>query len=230
MKGFILAGGLGTRLRPLTYEIPKTMIPIKGKPVLQYNIELLKRYGIKEIVLGIGYMGEKIKEYFGDGKKFGVKIHYSEEKEPLGTAGALKLAGRFFKSTFVMCNGDELKNINIKRMVEFHKKHKPLATISLTKIDNPSEWGVVRMEDKKIVEFVEKPKNNPPSHFINSGLYIMEPEVINMIPNGNVSIEKNIFPILAKKGELFGYFSRGQWFPTDTKERLDKAVKYWKGF
>lgn len=230
MKAFILAGGLGTRLKELTQNTPKIMLKIEDKPILEYNIELLRRNNIDEIILGIGHMSGVIRKHFGDGKKFGVKIHYSEEKEPMGTAGALKIAGKFFDSTFVMCNGDELKNINIRRMIDFHRKNKALITISLTKIEDPSDWGVVRIHNKKIQEFIEKPKTNPPSHLINSGLYILEKSVIKTIPDGKISIERQIFPEFARKGKLFGFYSRGQWFPTDTIERYEKAKKYWKGF
>jgi len=225
----ILCGGKGTRLRPLTYEIPKVLIPINGKPILEYNIKLMKKHGIKDIVLATGYLGKMIKEYFGNGSKFGVNIKYSEEETPLGTGGALKLAKDSLKETFIMCNGDELKDIDLKEMFKAHKETNTLITIALTEVDDPSSFGTAKLEGNKILEFVEKPKKEEaPSNLINAGLYIIEPSVIDLIPEGEVSIERHIFPLVAEKGRLFGFPFKGQWFPTDNTERLEKARKEWK--
>jgi NDP-sugar pyrophosphorylase family protein len=132
-KAFILAGGKGTRLKPITHEIPKPLVPLHGKPILEHTFDLLKKYGIKDIIISIGFKGDKIKEYFGNGKKFGVSITYVEETEPLGTAGPLNLARHLLKDTFLMCNADELKNIDLHDMFAFHKESGAIATIALTK-------------------------------------------------------------------------------------------------
>ncbi|MFH1364918.1 MAG: nucleotidyltransferase family protein, partial [Candidatus Aenigmatarchaeota archaeon] len=127
---FILCGGEGKRLKPLTTEIPKVLLPIQGKPILEYNIELMKSNGIRNIVLGTGHFGDQIKNYFDNGKNFGVNITYSHEKETLGTGGALRLASKHMKKTFIMCNGDELKEVNINKMYEKHKQNNAHITIA----------------------------------------------------------------------------------------------------
>ncbi len=229
---FILCGGLGTRLRPATNHTPKVLLKIQGKTLLEHNIDLMKRFGVENILLAVGFLKEKVKEYFGDGSGFGVKITYIEESEPLGTAGPLRLTeslGKLPKETFVMCNGDELKDIHLDRMYEFHKKNRALATIALTKVDDVSHFGVVELEGQKIIRFVEKPKpEEAPSNLINSGLYILEPEIINLVPRGQASMEREVFPKIAAQKRLFGFPFSGQWFPTDTPERMQKAEGEWK--
>lgn len=230
-KALILAGGLGTRLRPLTYEIPKLLIPLQGKPILEHVIDLFKRHCVQDIFLALHYQPEKFQQYFGNGSKFDIAIHYIIEPIPLGTAGALRLTKDFLKDTFYMCNGDELKNIDLERMYTFHKQQKALATIALTEVDDTSQFGVVKLENHKIVQFVEKPPSETASsHLINSGLYVVEPEIINFVSEGRaVSLEREIFPLLAAQEKLFGFPFQGQWFPTDTWERYEKALREWKG-
>jgi NDP-sugar pyrophosphorylase family protein len=230
MKAVILAGGKGTRLRPLTYETPKALLPVHGKTLTEHLFDLFKRHGITEVFLSIGYLGEKIKDYFKDGKEFGVDIKYLEENEPLGTAGPLKLVKNELTESFLVSNGDELKDINLDEMYKQHKKNKALVTIALTKVEDPSQYGVAKLDGEKILEFIEKPKKEEaPSNLINSGLYIIEPEIIDMIPDGFAMLEKEVFPKLAKQGRLFGYAFSGQWFDTGNMERYDKALKEWKG-
>ena len=194
MKAFILAGGLGTRLRPLTYEIPKLLIPLQGKPILEHTLDLFRRHSVSEIFLAVGYKAEQFKEYFGDGKKLGLKINYIIEETPLGTGGALRLAKDHLRNTFFMCNGDELKEINLDLLYKFHKEQGALATIALTEVEDTSQFGVVELDKHKIKRFVEKPKpEEAPSHLINSGFYIFEPDVVNLIPEGRaVSLERGI--------------------------------------
>ncbi|RME54295.1 nucleotidyltransferase family protein [Candidatus Woesearchaeota archaeon] len=227
-KGLILAGGKGTRFKPITDEIPKPMIPLQGKPIIQHTIDLMKKFGIRDIYISLGYKAEKFKEYFGDGSKFGVKITYLEEDEPLGTAGPLKLAKQYLTETFVMCNADELKDIDLIDMYLFHKENNAKATIALTTVNDPSAYGVAKMQGNKILEFIEKPKD-PPSNLINAGLYILEPEVIDMVGEGFCMIEKEIFPKIAEEKRLFGYHFTGQWYDTGNLERYAKALKEWKG-
>lgn len=227
-KALILAGGKGERLKPITNEMPKPMVPLQGKPILQHAVDLMKKYGITEIYISIGYKGDKIKEYFGDGSRFGVKIFYIEEDKPLGTAGPLKLAKQYLTETFVMCNADELKDIDLLDMFLFHKEKNAKATIALTTVADPSAYGVASLQGNWIQEFIEKPKN-PPSNLINAGLYILEPEVIDMVPEGFAMIEKQIFPKIAEEKKLLGYSFTGQWMDTGTMERYAKAQKEWKG-
>src|SRR3989338_2644119 len=167
-KAVLLVGGKGTRLKPLTDRIPKALLEVQGKAVTEHIFDLLKKYGIRDVLLCVGYLKDKIKEHFGDGSRFGVNIIYIEEDEPLGTAGPLKLARKYLKDSFIVSNGDELKNINIPRMFRLHKRKDALATIALTTVDEPSHYGVARLDGSRIVEFVEKP-SNPPSNLIKIG-------------------------------------------------------------
>ena len=228
-KAVILAGGKGTRLRPITYEIPKALIPVHGKTLTEHLFDLFRKYDMKDIIMAVGHMKEKIEEHFADGSRFGVKLSYIEENEPLGTAGPLRLGKNMLTEAFIVSNGDELKNINIEEMYELHKENNALATIALTTVEDPSNYGVARLSGSRILEFVEKPKKEEaPSKLINSGFYIMEPDVIDLIPRGFAMLEKDIFPKLAKMGRLFGYPFSGQWFDTGNIERYEKALKEWK--
>ena len=227
-KAYILAGGKGTRLRPITYEIPKPMVPIKGRPILEHTIELLRKYDVREVIISIGYLGNKIREYFGDGSKFGVKITYIEEDEEMGTAGALRLAKPLLDEPFLMFNGDNLVNIDIDSFYEFHRDGGGLATIALTTVDNPTSYGVAVLKGSRIKAFIEKPKT-PPSKLINAGVYVLEPEVIDLVPKGYSMIELEVFPKILEKNKLLGYPFEGQWFPTDNTERYEKAIKEWRG-
>ena len=226
MRAVILAGGLGTRLRPLTYEIPKPLIPVHGKTLTEHVFDILKKWGVNEVYLSISYMPDKIKQYFGDGSKFRLNIKYVVEKEPMGTAGPLILLDKF-DSTFIMVNGDNLFNLNFKKMIEIHKKNKAVATIALTSVDDPSHYGVARVNGDKIIEFVEKPKKEEaPSKLINSGYYILEPEVFDIVKGKDFAmLERDVFPLLAKQGKLFGYVDKGQWFDIGTFERWEQVIK-----
>ncbi len=225
----ILAGGVGTRLQPITFEIPKPLVLVHDRTLLEHQFDLFKRHGIKNIVISIGYKGDKIKHAIGDGKRFGVNVSYVEESKPLGTAGPVKLAKQFITGTFVTENADELKDIDLNDMYLFHKENKALVTIALTTVDNPSAYGVAKMQGGKILEFVEKPKReDAPSNLINSGLYMMEPEVLDYIGEGFSMLEKDVFPKLAQEGKLFGYPFSGQWYNTGTLELYEKAIKEWK--
>ena len=228
-KAFVLAGGHGTRLRPFTYEIPKPLLPVKGRPVLEYNLENLKVYGVEEVVLGIGYKADLIKEYFGDGSKLGLKIDYSLEREPLGTAGALKLAESFFDSSFFMCNGDEVKDINYSLMQELHEKNKATATLALVEVENAAEFGSVETVGDRIVAFREKEGVKKPG-VVSAGAYVIEKGIFEFIPAGKkFSIEKEVFPAIAREKKLFGCKMATQFFPADNPERYEKAIMEWKG-
>jgi NDP-sugar pyrophosphorylase family protein len=229
-KALILMGGKGTRLRPITYKIPKCMMDVNGKTLTEHLFDLLKKYGIRDMILSVGYMKEKVKEYYGDGSKFGVNITYVEEDEPLGTAGPIKLAKEHLKDSFIVTNGDELLSINIPRMFRLHKRKDALATLALTTVTDPSQYGVTRLSGSRILDFVEKPKKgSAPSNLINAGFYILEPEIIDLIPNGFSMLEKDVFPKLAKQGKLRGFPFGGQWFDIGSLEKYEIAKKKWMG-
>ena len=227
-KAVLLVGGRGTRLRPLTDKTPKALLEVQGKTITEHLFDLLKKYGIRECILCVGYLKDRIKEHFGDGSRFGMSINYVEEDEPLGTAGPLKLAKKYLNDSFIVSNGDELKNINIPRMFRLHKRKNALATIALTTVDEPSHYGVARLDGSRIIEFVEKPVN-PPSNLINAGFYILEPEVIDTIPDGFAMLERDVFPKLAQLGRLRGFPFAGQWFDIGNIERYKIAEKKWEG-
>lgn len=228
----ILCGGQGTRLRPITYEIPKPLIPVHGKAVVEHLFDLLKRHGITEVVLSVGYLKERIKDYFGDGSRVGMRVSYLEETEPLGTAGPIRMLkeqGLLPKSAFVVSNGDELKDVDLGAMLAAHKRTKALVTDALTTVADPSAYGVARLEGELIREFVEKPApGSAPSTLINAGLYIVEPAVAERIGPGFVQLEKAVFPQLAAEGRLAGFPFKGQWFDTGTFERYERAIREWK--
>jgi len=228
-KAVILAGGKGTRLRPITYEIPKALIPVHDRTLTEHLFDLFRRHNISSVIMAVGHMSDKIKNHYGDGSRFNVNLSYVHEDEPLGTAGPLLLAKDHLQETFIVTNGDELKNIDLGRMYEFHRKNKATATIALTTVSDPSQYGVARLDGNKIMEFVEKPKKeDAPSNLINSGLYIMEPEVLDIIKPGFCMTEKDVFPRLARQGKLFGFPFSGQWFDTGNMERYERAIKEWK--
>jgi NDP-sugar pyrophosphorylase family protein len=229
----ILCGGRGTRLQPITYEIPKTLIPVQGRPIIDHLFDLLKRHNIRDVTLSVGHMKEKIKEEIGDGFGFGMNVRYNEENEAMGTAGAIRLLkenSMLPREPFIVSNGDELKDIDIESMLRAHKSSNALATIALTAVENPSDYGVARLNGNQILEFVEKPSaEEAPSNFINAGFYILEPEVADMIPQGFAMLEKDVFPALAKMGKLHGFAFSGQWFDTGNMERYERALREWAG-
>jgi NDP-sugar pyrophosphorylase family protein len=230
-KAIILVGGEGTRLRPFTYELPKVMLPVQGKPMVQHIIEQLVSHGVKEIILAVYYKAEKIKEYFGNGSQFGVSIKYVEEPEPIGTAGPLRLAKKYLNESFFIVWGDILSHLDLTDFARFHKEHGGLATVALTTVSDPSRYGVAMLNGNKIIGFIEKPeKGKAPSNLINSGMAIMEPEIIEKyIPKtGKAMVEYDIYPKLAQEGKLYGYPFQGQWFDTGTPESYEKAIKEWK--
>jgi len=223
-KAVILVGGKSKS----NSKIPCSMLQVHGKTVMEHLFDLLKKYGIRDVILSVGYMKEKVKDYYGDGGKFSMSISYIEEEEKLGTAGPLRLVKDELKDSFIVANGDDLKTINIPRMFRLHKRKGALATIALTTTTDPSQYGVARMSGTRILEFVEKPKmEEAASNLINAGFYILEPEVIDMIPQGYSMLERDIFPKLAKQGRLRGFITAGQWFDISIPERYEAAKKKW---
>ena len=223
MKAIILVGGMGTRLQPLTLNYPKPMMPIANLPLLQHTISHLKRNGIEEIILSTYYYPEAFEEYFGDGKSFGVKITYVVEKEPLGTCGAVKNVEDQIDGTFIVLNGDVLTSVDVRRMVDFHKRHKATGTIYLSPVEDPTIYGLVLITGDGVVEdFLEKPSwDQVTTNLINAGIYILEPEVLEMAPkNENYSFERGLFPRLLKEGKLlYGFPSSAYWLDIGTPEK-----------
>ncbi len=230
-KAFVLAGGRGLRLGSITNSIPKPLMKIAGKTVLEWNILNFKNHGVKQVIVSIGYLGEKIVNHFKD-KDLGLELIFDTEPFPLGTAGALKHASQYFDDTFYFCNGDEAKNVDYSKALKFHKQNNALATICLTKVIDVENFGVVKMQNSHILEFVEKPpRDQAPSNLISSGASIINPLVFDLIESEKkVSIEKEIYPIIAKQNKLFGLECLLAWQPIDTPEKYKKAKKEWKGF
>jgi len=224
MKAIILAGGLGTRLRPLTDNTPKPLLPIKGIPIIEHAILNFKKHNIKDIVLSIGYKADKIKEYFGTGEKWSVDISYCVEDQPLGTGGALKQASKGVEETFVAINGDNLADFNWTAAIDAHKKNNSKVTLQLFPVEDVTKYGIARLDGGKIVEFIEKPTvEQAPSNLNNAGGYVLEPDVLDILPDGFCMVERDCFEKLAKTGVVFAHHHAGQWFPTDTIEKYTHA-------
>lgn len=228
-KGIILSGGWGSRLRPLTCTIPKTLIPVVNKPVIERQMLLLKSAGVKEIVLAVSVMADALKYYFGNGEKLGIKIHYTDEKSPMGTAGAIKLAEDYLiDDNFFMLNGDVILNFSFKEMLKFHEHSKGLGTIASKIVEDPARYGVLIVEEetKKILKFQEKDEFKPLDGKyipmpINAGVYILEPEILSAIkPHKKLSIERDVFPELANRGKLYHYSISGIWKDIGKPEEL----------
>lgn len=222
-QALILAGGKGTKFRPFTYEIPKPMIPLAGKPILENIIVRLRNAGVKNILLSVSWKAEKIISYFGDGSNFGVKIDYIIEKEPLGTAGPLMLAENKLDKAFFMLNGDIVSNIDYEDMMKFHKQSNESMTIALAEVEDPYKYGVVEIKGSKVVGFVEKPtKGKASTNLVNAGVYVLTKDIFKYIKNGFQLIE-NVFPVLAKSEKLSGYIHSGYWVDIGSLESYEKV-------
>ncbi|MBR9693322.1 NTP transferase domain-containing protein [Candidatus Woesearchaeota archaeon] len=233
-KALILAGGKGSRMLPLTKNTPKPLLEIQGASFLEHNIQLLKRFGVRDIILSIGYLKEQIKEKLGDGGLLGVNITYIDEnpEKPLGTAGPIRKAKEYLQDgSFLVLNADELKDINLEMLYKEHLKNEAAATIALTTVKDPSLFGVAMLDGNRIIRFVEKPSaGTAPSKLINAGMYIFEPSIIDIIPSGYAMIETDVFPKLARDGKLYGYPFAGQWFVPESPEWLPRIEKEWEGY
>ncbi len=215
MKAVLMAGGEGSRLRPLTLGRPKPMVPIATKPVMQHNLDLLKRHGITEVVVTVQYLASMIQDYFGDGSQLGMKIVYSVQESPLGTAGSVKLAQKQLTDTFIVISADALTDFDLGQIVGFHKEKKALATLTLYRVPNPLEYGVIiTREDGQIVQFLEKPSwGEVFSDTVNTGIYVLEPEILDYFePNRVFDFSQQLFPMMLKKGDpLYGFIAPGYW-------------------
>lgn len=228
MKAFILAAGAGTRLRPLTYECPKPMIPLVNKPVIEHTINNLKRHNIDSVVMNLHTLPKMIIDYFGNGKDFDMDINYSMEEKLLGTAGGLKKCKNFFDSTFVVMSGDGLSDVDITSALEFHKKKKSLATMILKKIETKFPYGITLTDRaNRIIKFVEKPTwGSVFSDTVNTGIYIFEPEIFRYIPDGFYDFGKDLWPKLLKlKKPIYAYLMNGYWTDIGNIEEYKQGVK-----
>lgn len=228
-QAVVLAGGRGVRWKPLTNELPKALIPIYGKPILEHTILYLKTFGIQQIYLVVGHLGEKIKEYFGNGEQFGVNIFYLEDKKQKGTAPALKVVEPVIrKETFLVWYVDEIADIDLFDFLEFHQKHQGVATLALSSVSDPKDLGIVKLKGAKIKEFIEKPKKEISSYIVNAGIFFSEPVIFQYIKPTTKSLEKEVFPLLAREEKLSGYLFAGKWFDIGTPQGYLKALKEWK--
>jgi mannose-1-phosphate guanylyltransferase len=219
MQALILAGGKGTRLRPLTVYTPKPIVPFLNRPFLLYQIEILQRAGIENITLSLSYQPDKIEQALGDGSEYGVNLRFITEPSPMGTGGAYKFAAADIRETTVVFNGDILTDLDIAGVVEFHKSKKAAATLVLAPVANPSAYGLVETDpDGKVRRFREKPKAEEigglASNTINAGIYILEPEVLDLIPAGeNHSFEYNVFPdLLSRQKAFYAYILKANYW------------------
>lgn len=226
-QAVILAGGQGVEMRPLTYEVPKALIPVGGKPVVEYALESLRDSGVRDIIIAIGHLGEKIKEALGNGSKYGVRLTYSEEGKDLGSAGALKHArGLLHTEPFVVMNGDILADINLNEVVGFHKDKDYMATMVLTVTPDVHGYGMVQMRGERVVKFLKKDSEES-SQLVNAGVYVFNENVMDTIENSGVRDFEDLFPILAEEGQLAGFIFEGHWFEVSTPKNYERAIKEW---
>ncbi len=215
MKAIILAGGLGTRLHPLTINIPKPMIPVANRPLMEYTVELLAKHGIKDITALLFHQPHKIKNHFGDGKDFGVKMSYVEATSDFGTAGAVKFAAKDFREPFLVISADLITDFDLSKVIEFHNSKEAALTIVLTRVSNPLPYGIVIInKDGKIKRFLEKPSwSEVFSDTVNTGIYLIDPKVLSNIPDEkSFDFSHDLFPILLdNKEKLFGCVMEGLW-------------------
>ena len=227
MKAVILVGGEGTRLRPLTCNTPKAIVPILNRPFLEHLLGYLKEHGVTDAILAMGYLPDPIQRCLGDGTQLGVQLIYLVEESPLGTAGAVKNAESYLDGPFLVFNGDIITELDLTAMMKRHKEVKPKVSIALTPVDNPTIYGVVETDTRGLVQrFVEKPTwDKVTTNMINAGIYILEPEVLAHIPPSTPSMFENyLFPRLLEMGEpILGYPSDAYWIDIGTPEKYLKA-------
>ncbi|MBU0630573.1 MAG: mannose-1-phosphate guanyltransferase [Candidatus Margulisbacteria bacterium] len=227
MKAIVLAGGLGTRLHPLTVNIPKPMVPVANRPLMQFTMELLKQNDFDDVTALLYHQPEVIKKYFGNGSKFGQKISYIEAKDDYGTAGAVRLAAVDVKETFLVMSSDVLSDFDLKAAVAYHKEKHAQVTIVLTRVPNPLQYGIVILNsDGSVKYFLEKPSwSEIFSDTVNCGMYIIEPEIVSLIPAGrSFDFSLDLFPLLlSKKVPIFGYIAAGNWRDIGSVDEYSRA-------
>jgi mannose-1-phosphate guanylyltransferase len=219
MQALILAGGRGTRLRPLTVYTPKPIVPLVNRPFLLYQIEVLRSAGITDVTLSLSYQPDKIEHLLGRGSDFGVDLRYVTEPSPMGTGGAYKFASNAIEETTVVFNGDILTDLDIGKLIEFHRSRSAAATLALVPVDDPARYGLIKTDaDGKVIRFVEKPQPDElkelNTNTINAGIYILEPTILDIIAkDANKSFEYDVFPdILKRELPFFGYEMRDEYW------------------
>jgi NDP-sugar pyrophosphorylase family protein len=224
MKAILLAGGKGTRLRPLTVHTPKPIVPILNRPFLHYQIDLLRQVPeIDEVILSLNYQPRRIEETFGEGEGLGLRLRYVVEPQPLGTGGAVRYAGDSLTESVVVFNGDVLTQVDLGAVLRLHRERKAKATIVLTPVDNPRAYGLVETDPEgNIQRFLEKPgEDEITCNTINAGIYVLEPDTFDRIPKDTAwSIERSFFPSLIERGETFvAYVYDGYWIDIGTTSK-----------
>lgn len=228
MRAIIIAGGLGTRLRPLTFNRPKPLVSMANKPFILHQIALLKKCGIKEIILNLHYLPKAMELMLGDGSDLGVRLFYSIEKNPLGTAGAVKNAEKYFdEGPLVVFNADILTDIDILELISFHKERKATATLALTRVEDPTAYGLVVTEGSgKVTKFLEKPNwETITTNTVNAGIYILDPEVFRDVPKARpYSFERELFPKMLEGGSpVFAKVSDSYWMDIGSPKKYLQA-------
>lgn len=232
MKAVIIAGGLGTRLRPLTNNTPKPIVPVVNRPFVVHQIEHLVKHGVDEIIINLHYLSGEIKKIMEEEKKqWGIKIYYSIEESPLGTAGAVKNAEQFFDDEpMIVFNGDILTDLNITKLVNFHREKKATVTLTLTEVEDPTAFGLILRDDNdRVTRFIEKPGwntvNAVKAKTINAGTYVVDPKIFNEVPCGEkYSFERQLYPSLLKKGvPIYGYLSKSYWLDIGNPQKYKEV-------
>jgi len=221
MQALILAGGEGTRLRPLTTTVPKPVVPLVDRPFVRFMLDWLRGHGIEDVVMSCGHLASGVRNVLGDGSAFGITLRYMEEREPLGTGGALKFAEPLLDERFVMLNGDVLTDLDLTAQLDQHESTGAVATLALKPVEDPSAYGLVRTDgDGAVTEFVEKPSPDQiDTSNISAGVYVLERSVLDLLePEQPASIERDVFPRLVGDG-LYGYVAGGYWLDIGTPER-----------
>jgi NDP-sugar pyrophosphorylase family protein len=239
-QALILAGGLGKRLKPVINDRPKPMASLGDKPFLQYQLEWLKRQDIDHLILCLGYRHQQIQDYFGDGEQLGLHIEYSIEEELMGTGGAIRLAERYIRGSFLVLNGDTFFDIDLANLARFHHAHKEVqeyvGSIALSEVDDIGSFGSVKLDNRnRITSFLEKQGNGSSgratSGLVNAGIYVLEPEILRFIPaDRKVSIERETFPAVLESGRaLGGYRADGVFIDIGTPEGYVRFKNYFAG-
>jgi mannose-1-phosphate guanylyltransferase len=222
MQAVILAGGAGTRLRPLTTRVAKPVVTLVDRPFVVYMLEWLRRHGVDDVILCCGFGADGVRAVLGEGAQYGLRLRYVEESEPLGTAGPLKLAAEYLDERFIVCNGDILTDIDLQAQLEAHERTGAKATLALVSVEDPSHYGLVKTaEGGAVEEFLEKPEGavDPGEAWINAGAYVIEHEVLDAIEPGRaVSLEREVWPALVGHG-LYGHRASGYWMDIGTPAR-----------
>jgi len=234
VKAVIMAGGQGSRLRPLTINRPKPMVPLVDKPVMAHIVGLLRRHGFTEIVVTLQFMADRVQDYFGDGSNFGVHLHYSIEEMPLGTAGSVRQAQAFLDEPFLVISGDALTDFDLEKVLAFHRERQAAVTITLTRVPNPLEYGVVIVDEEgRVRQFLEKPSwSEVFSDTVNTGIYVLDPRILDDIPADRpFDFSQDLFPLLMERGEpIYGYIATGYWCDIgNVQEYMRASADYLEG-